>query len=161
MDRWMGSILTGSAMSFPRHHPFVKMLLESAVQAYSDPETYAILGPSHMTIVARNFTGVENVLDITPEMGLNVVRWVDQGSCKVFNNLFFIGKTIFLALLLIGHLFYLILPCPGIAGNICLERRAQSTSLHHTLQNTFQKLTKMIRRAAHTPSWLRISALLP
>ena len=76
----MGSILTGSAMSFPRHHPFVKMLLESAVQAYSDPDTYAILGPSHMTTVARNFTGVENVLDITPEMGLNVVRLAAPAS---------------------------------------------------------------------------------
>ena len=74
MDKWMGSILTGSAMSFPRHHPFVKMLLVSAVQAYSEPETYAILGPSHMTSVAKTFTGVENVLDITPDMGLNVIR---------------------------------------------------------------------------------------
>jgi len=74
VDRWMGSILTGSAMSFPRHHPFVKMLLVSAVQAYSEPETYAILGPSHMTSVAKTFTGVENVLDITPDMGLNVIR---------------------------------------------------------------------------------------
>ena len=55
--------------------PFVKMLLVSAVQAYSEPETYAILGPSHMTSVAKTFTGVENVLDITPDMGLNVIRW--------------------------------------------------------------------------------------
>ena len=74
VDRWMGSILTGSAMSFPRHHPFVKLLLESVVQAYLDPETYAILGPSHVTSVAKNYTGVKNVLDIMPEMGLNVVR---------------------------------------------------------------------------------------
>ena len=50
------------------------MLLENVVQAYSDPDTYTILGPSHVTRVARNFTGVENVLDIKPAMGLNVVR---------------------------------------------------------------------------------------
>ena len=63
----MGSILTGSAMTFPRYHPFVKMLLDSAVQAYNDQDTYVILGPSHMTRVARNFTRVKNVLDIKPE----------------------------------------------------------------------------------------------
>ena len=75
VDRWMGSILTNSAMAFSPHHPFVRLLLESLVQAYSDPDTFAIIGPSLVTSVARNFTGVENILEITPEMGLNVVRW--------------------------------------------------------------------------------------
>ena len=71
----MGSILTNSAMAFPRGHEFVRRLLESLVQAYSDPDTFAIIGPSLVTSVARNFTGTENILDITPDMGLNVVRW--------------------------------------------------------------------------------------
>ena len=44
------------------------------VLAYSDPGTFAIIGPSLVTSVARNFTGTENILDITPDMGLNVVR---------------------------------------------------------------------------------------
>ena len=57
----------GNAMTFPRYQPFVKMLLDSAVQAYNDQDTYLILGPSHMTRVARNFTRVKNVLDIKPE----------------------------------------------------------------------------------------------
>ena len=74
VDRWMGSILTNSAMSFPRGHPFLRALLESLVRAYSDPGTFAIIGPSLVTSVARNFTGVENVLDITPDMGINVMR---------------------------------------------------------------------------------------
>ena len=58
----------------PRGHPFIRELLESLVRAYSDPGTFAIIGPSLVTSVARNFTGAENVLDITPDMGLNVVR---------------------------------------------------------------------------------------
>ena len=58
----------------PPHHPFVKMLLDSLVQSYHDPDTYTILGPSLVTRVARNFSGVENVLDIKPTMGLSVVR---------------------------------------------------------------------------------------
>lgn len=79
----MGSILTNSAMSFSPHHPFVRQLLESLVQAYSDPDTFAIIGPSLVTSVARNFTGVENILEITPEMGLNVVRW-EEWECSEF-----------------------------------------------------------------------------
>lgn len=74
LDRWMGSILTNSAMAFPRGDQFVRRLLESLVQAYNDPGTFAIIGPSLVTSVARNFTGTENILDITPDMGLNVVR---------------------------------------------------------------------------------------
>ena len=74
----MGSILTNSAMAFSPRHPFVRQLLESLVQAYSDPDTFAIIGPSLVTSVARNFTGVENILEITPEMGLNVVRWIEK-----------------------------------------------------------------------------------
>ena len=52
VDRWLGSILTNSAISFPRHHPFVKLLLESLLQAY-DPVNFAIIGPSLVTDVAR------------------------------------------------------------------------------------------------------------
>ena len=53
VDRWLGSILTNSAISFPRHHPFVKLLMESLLQAYDDPVNFAIIGPSLVTDVAR------------------------------------------------------------------------------------------------------------